>query len=163
MMPPQAAHVFRVSVMMTEKFERATAIIQAEMNREIISALCLSCYRYIECNPLRAKMVVHPADYRWSSYRHHAEGKTDALILDHALYRGLGKTKTDRCRAYRTLCEQVLDAGTLQSLREATNTGWVLGNEPFKTKVEGALKRRASRLQRGGKRPGAGRPKQAID
>ncbi len=123
----------------------------------------LSCYRYIECNPVRAKMVVHAADYRWSSYRHHAEGKTDALIHDHALYRGLGKTKTDRCSAYRTLCEQVLDAGTLQSLREATNTGWVLGNEPFKAEVEGALKRRVSRLQRGGKRPGAGRPKQAID
>jgi hypothetical protein len=42
MMPPQAVHVFRVSVMLTEQFERPTAIIQAEMNREIISALCLS-------------------------------------------------------------------------------------------------------------------------
>jgi hypothetical protein len=41
MMPPQAVHVFRVSVMLTEQFERPTAIIQAEMNREIISALCL--------------------------------------------------------------------------------------------------------------------------
>ncbi len=89
----------------------------------------LSCYRYIECNPVRAKIVGHAADYRWSSYRHHAEGKTDALIQDHGLYRGLGKTKTDRCRAYRTLCEQVLDTETLQSLREATNTGyWVMSH-----------------------------------
>jgi hypothetical protein len=31
--------------MLTEQFERPTAIIQAEMNREIISALCLTaCY-----------------------------------------------------------------------------------------------------------------------
>ena len=29
----------------------------------------LSCYRYIELNPVRANMVEHPADYRWSSYR----------------------------------------------------------------------------------------------
>lgn len=29
----------------------------------------LACYRYIELNPVRAGMVEHPADYRWSSYR----------------------------------------------------------------------------------------------
>ena len=29
----------------------------------------LACYRYIELNPVRANMVAHPADYRWSSYR----------------------------------------------------------------------------------------------
>ncbi len=32
----------------------------------------LRCCRYIECNPLRAQMIVHPGDYRWSSYRFHA-------------------------------------------------------------------------------------------
>ena len=29
----------------------------------------LVCYRYIELNSVRATMVTHPADYRWSSYR----------------------------------------------------------------------------------------------
>jgi len=29
----------------------------------------LTCYRYIELNPVRASMVQHPAEYRWSSYR----------------------------------------------------------------------------------------------
>ena len=29
----------------------------------------ISCYRYIELNPVRAGMVAHPADYRWTSYR----------------------------------------------------------------------------------------------
>jgi putative transposase len=29
----------------------------------------LACYRYIELNPLRAGMVKHVGDYRWSSYR----------------------------------------------------------------------------------------------
>ena len=28
----------------------------------------LSCYRYIEMNPVRANMVKHPQDYQWSSY-----------------------------------------------------------------------------------------------
>ncbi len=32
----------------------------------------LTCYRYIELNPVRAGMVASPADYAWSSYRHNA-------------------------------------------------------------------------------------------
>jgi putative transposase len=43
----------------------------------------LACYRYIERNPVRANMVRHPREYRWSSYRSNAEGKTDALVAPH--------------------------------------------------------------------------------
>jgi hypothetical protein len=46
----------------------------------------LACQRYIELNPVRAGMVEHPADYRWSSYRANAQGEADALIAPHALY-----------------------------------------------------------------------------
>jgi putative transposase len=46
-------------------------------------------------------MVRHPREYRWSSYRAHAEGKDDALLADHVLYRGLGRSKEDRQTAYR--------------------------------------------------------------
>ena len=31
-------------------------------------AYLLTCMRYIELNPMRPGMVVHPGDYRWSSY-----------------------------------------------------------------------------------------------
>jgi putative transposase len=34
----------------------------------------LTCYRYIELNPVRAKLVGHPAEYRWSSYHANALG-----------------------------------------------------------------------------------------
>lgn len=46
-------------------------------------AYLLSCYRYIELNPVRAAMVTHPRDYRWSSYRFHAYGEHNHLISDH--------------------------------------------------------------------------------
>ena len=32
----------------------------------------LTCYRYIELNPVRARMTTDPADYPWSSYHHNA-------------------------------------------------------------------------------------------
>jgi putative transposase len=34
-------------------------------------------YRYIELNPVRAKLVSHPGDYLWSSYRGNAIGVHD--------------------------------------------------------------------------------------
>ena len=34
----------------------------------------LTCYRYIELNPVRARMVDHPEEYRWSSYGVNAWG-----------------------------------------------------------------------------------------
>lgn len=39
----------------------------------------LACQRYIELNPVKAKMVLHPDEYRWSSYR--ANRKGDERIL----------------------------------------------------------------------------------
>ena len=32
---------------------------------------------------VRARMVVHPEDYRWSSYRFHAEGSREELLSNH--------------------------------------------------------------------------------
>ena len=37
----------------------------------------LACYRYIELNPVRAGVAVHPRDHAWSSYRANAEGIRD--------------------------------------------------------------------------------------
>jgi len=39
---------------------------------------------------VRARMVGHPRDYRWSSYAANADGAADPLLTEHALYRALG-------------------------------------------------------------------------
>jgi putative transposase len=45
-------------------------------------AYVLACYRYIELNPVRACLVAHPAEYRWSSYRARMrKGRTAAFPL----------------------------------------------------------------------------------
>ncbi|SEK72672.1 putative transposase [Atopomonas hussainii] len=43
-------------------------------------AYLLACARYIELNPVRARMVAEPADYLWSSYRDRMCGKGDRFI-----------------------------------------------------------------------------------
>lgn len=58
-------------------------------------AYVLACYRYIEMNPIRAGMVEHPADYRWSSYRTNAQGEPSVLGCPHPLYQALGRASQE--------------------------------------------------------------------
>ena len=50
----------------------------------------LQCHRYIDLNPLRARMVAGPADCARSSYRCHAFGQPDPLLTPHAAMLRLG-------------------------------------------------------------------------
>jgi putative transposase len=120
-------------------------------------AYFLSCSRYIELNPVRAKTVAHPRDYPWSSYRAHAHGKADALLTDHALYRALGRAVDERRKVYRALVAEPLEEEFVEALRKATNGGWALGGKRFQARIAAALKRRVVPLPPGPK------PKSAKD
>ncbi len=80
---------------------------------------CLTCLRYVDCNPLRAAMVADPADYEWSSYRAHALGEWTELLTPHPLYLALGKTHQGRQMAYRALCNSGLNADQLAAIRSS--------------------------------------------
>jgi len=116
-------------------------------------AYFLACCRYIELNPVRARMVDHPRDYAWSSYRAHADGAKDPLVSDHRLYRGLGRTAAERQQEYRALFRAKLPDSFVSALRAATNGGWALGDERFKRQIAKMAGRRATPLPRG--RPAA--------
>jgi putative transposase len=59
----------------------------------------LTCYRYIELNPVRAGMATAPGDYRWSSHRRNAHGEQESRITPHAAYRSLGADHPERQQA----------------------------------------------------------------
>lgn len=104
----------------------------------------LSCYRYIELNPVRANMVAHPRDYRWSSYPANAYGKSERLIKPHYEYLCLGRTDTERRTVYKELFRVHLDADCISEIRKATNGNYVLGNDRFKKGIERVLRRRVA-------------------
>lgn len=112
-------------------------------------AYLLTCYRYIELNPVRACMVSHPREYPWSSYRCHADGEADALVTDHALYRALGEPAEARQAAYRALFNSCLNEADVIAIREATNKAWVLGGERFKKEISAVAERRVQPLPKG--------------
>ena len=112
----------------------------------------LTVSRYIELNPVRAKMVEHPKDYPWSSYPHNALGQDIDLITSHSCYNALGADRELRATAYRGLFENHIQPSTLQEIRINTNKGWVLGNDKFKDEIEKMTGRRAAPKPRGGDR-----------
>lgn len=68
-------------------------------------AYLLACARYIELNPVRARMVADPSDYRWSSYLNRIEADEAAGWLDTGpCFQGLWKEKgTDLFSRVRAL------------------------------------------------------------
>ena len=109
----------------------------------------LTCMRYIELNPVRAGMVRHPGDYKWSSYAANARGANNALISPHPVYRQLGHSPVARQGAYQQLFRSALGVDELEAIRLATNTGWVLGNDRFRKKIEQLSGRRSSPKPKG--------------
>jgi putative transposase len=99
----------------------------------------LACMRYIEMNPMRAGMVDHPAEYRWSSYAANALGDSNAVLSVHAEYLALGSSEERRQFAYRKLFDRCEDIEGLERFRAALQTGTPLGDDEFKREVEATL------------------------
>lgn len=119
----------------------------------------LKLMRYIELNPVRASMVGHPADYRWSSYSCNAEGKfglNDNWLVPHDEYLWLGQTSIERQNVYQQLFVTELDHSDLAQIRECTHKGWALGSQRFVEEIERLGSRQASSK-------GLGRPKKEIN
>ena len=112
-------------------------------------AYLLSCMRYIEMNPVRAGMVDHPAQYRWSSYAANALGESNAVLTMQTEYAALGHSPGERQTVYRGLFDQVHDADDLALLRGALQTGTPLGNDKFKAEIEAALNLKVGYARRG--------------
>lgn len=108
-------------------------------------AYLLTCMRYIELNSVRANMVIHPGEYRWSSYACNSQGLPDILITPHPLYLALAADSPARQHAYRELFRHHMEENTLHDIRDALNQELVLGRDDFKDKIEQTLKRQARR------------------
>ncbi len=90
--------------------------------------------RYIEQNPVRAKLVKRAEDYEWSSARAHISGIKDDLLSDESRF------NEKKIKSYREfLREDVKEINT--AIRRATSTGRPLGSERFIKKLERILKR----------------------
>ena len=108
-------------------------------------AWLLTCMRCIEMNPVRAGMVTHPGEYRWSSFTANARGAYNALPSPHQLYLELGSEPEVRQYAYRELFRQRLGGSQLRQIRAMLNQELVPGREDFKDEIAHLTQRRVRR------------------
>ncbi len=99
-------------------------------------AYLLACQRYIELNPVRARMVSDPAQHRLSSYRANALGHAEARVSPLPVYRALGASDEARRAAYRKLFDAHIDQPAITDIRLALSQNQPLGSAAFYARIE---------------------------
>jgi len=93
----------------------------------------LAAARYVELNPVRARMVKRPEDYPWSSARVHLAGRDDGLVTVRPLH--------DMGGDWAAFLAGGLDGGDHAAIRRHERTGRPLGGEAFVEGLEAELGR----------------------
>ena len=125
------------------KYHRTGTLWEGRFRSSIVEGerYLLAVSRYIEMNPVRAKMVGHPREYPWSSYSSHVEAKSDGLVdFDH-WYRGLGQEGLQQGKAYEAWLERSIPKGEWEIIREGIRRSGLVGGRRFKDQVAALLGR----------------------
>ncbi len=100
--------------------------------------------RYVELNPVRAKLCRAPWRWRWSSAAAHVAGRDDGLVRVGPLL--------ERAGDWRQFLSEGLDADEVELFRRHERTGRPLGQTPFLERLEKTLQR-VIRPRKRGPRP----------
>ena len=145
-------HVGRLYVAYINKtYRRSGTLWEGRHKASLVDAdtYLLTCYRYIELNPVTANMVTTPEQYPWSSYRYHAWGQPNPLITDHFLYRSLDANPQVRQHTYRELFKYQIPETDIHEIRKSIDYNFPLGNDRFREQIENALGKTVGQSKRG--------------
>ena len=108
----------------------------------------LDCARYVEQNPVRARLVARARDWRWSSARAHLQGRDDGLVS--------AKPLLARVDDWPAFLGEKLSADELEAIRASERTGRPLGAASFLKQLERKLGRSLARQKPGPKPKASG-------
>ncbi len=108
-----------------------------------------TCMSYIDLNPVRAALVVHPSEYAWSSYGHNAGIRHGSIVKEHPLFWALGNTPFARQAAYREIVDTGISLIDQARLTEATLKGWAFGTPSYIHGLASSVTRRPSPMKKG--------------
>lgn len=83
----------------------------------------LTVLRYVEANPLRAKLVRRADDYPWSSYRAHGLGEADELLDRLINYDELSPYPSVRQRRWAEIVHRPMEQDRMQEVQRSSATG----------------------------------------
>ncbi len=110
-------------------------------------AWLLAAARYVELNPVRARLVKRARLWPWSSARAHLAGRDDTLVRVAPLLQ--------RAPDWRAYLAEDLEDERLAALRRHARTGRPLGAAPWVKRLEKRLGR-ALAPRKAGRKPKAG-------
>ena len=133
-------------------YHRSGALWEGRYKSSLVDtdSYLLSCYQYIELNPVRAGIVKRPEDYAYSSYHANALGKLDSMVMPHQVFldyvdervseskkadSDTGDIVTNGRGLYCELCAEMLDRKILTDIRRGTEKGLGIGQAEFLLKV----------------------------
>lgn len=102
----------------------------------------LTCQRYIELNPVRARITDDPAAYRWSSCAAHLGQRAHSLLTPHHAWLALDSDRHKRASAWRALLDEALTGQDLNEIRQylqQQQRAW--GRDDFRAMVEAKTRR----------------------
>ncbi len=103
----------------------------------------LAAIRYVELNPVRARLCASADEWKWSSARAHLQSRDDGLVQTKPMLERIGDWQ-----AYLSNSDNMISDGTL---RKHNQTGRPAGDDPFLTQLEALTKRNLKKLKPGPK------------
>lgn len=104
----------------------------------------LRCARYIDLNPVRARVTANASDYRWSSCAALCGHRCDPLLTLHPAQLAMGPTTQARGLAYRALLDDAIPDDEMQDIRLYLQQQRAWGRDDFRAMVEATTRRFAS-------------------
>ncbi len=104
----------------------------------------MAAARYVELNPVRAKLAARAEDWPWSSARAHLAGRDDGVVNVAPLL--------EREPDWANFLAGGLDPGVHAAIQSAERTGRPLGDNAFTARLERSLGRTLARQKPGRKR-----------
>ena len=105
----------------------------------------MACIRYIELNPVHARMVDEPGMYAWSSYRDRIGSATDGVV----------DPLPCTCGDHEQFVNDEVPKGEWELIREAVQGNHVTGSDMFCERIERALGRRLQQRKPGRPKKGS--------
>ena len=96
----------------------------------------LPCSRYIDLNPVRARMTDDPIGFPWSSCASLCGRRDDPLLSPRRRYARLGNSREERDAACRSLLADVLSDDDLQAIRTYLQQQRASGLDDFRERVD---------------------------
>lgn len=101
----------------------------------------LTCQRYIELNPVRARMTDDPVAYRWSSCAAHLGGRRHSLLTPHPAWLALDSDPAARASIWRRLLDESIPDEDLIQIRQYLQQQRAWRRDDFRAMVEARTQR----------------------